>query len=135
MANWLRLGVLVVKAVPILGTLVLLGAIIQVALGFQVAGDSEALRGIHMLFGIVGMMLVVALTAIAFRAKTATVYSKITMTIVTIVVLVQVATGFQLLGGAEELVLSHEANGFVIVILSLLMGGITFWSAKRQIKA
>lgn len=134
MPDWLRLSVLVVKAVPILGTLVLLGAIIQVVLGFQVAGDTEILRGIHILLGIAGLILVVALTVIAFRDRTATVYSKIAMAIVTIVVLVQAAIGFQLLGGAEGLVLSHEANGFVIIILSLLIGGITFWSAKRQIR-
>lgn len=98
------------------------------------AGGSEALRGTHILLGIIGLILVIALTVIAFRAKTATVYSKLTITILTIVVLVQVGMGFQLLGGAEGLVLSHEANGFVIIILSLLMGGMTFWSARRQIR-
>ncbi len=118
-----------------MGTLVLLGAIIEVALGFQLSGGTEALRGIHIVLGIAGLILVVALTVIAFRAKIATVYSNFTITILTIVVLAQVGIGFQLLNGAEELVLSHEANGFVIVILSLLMGGITFWSAKRQMKA
>jgi hypothetical protein len=40
--------------------------------------------------------------------------------------------GFQLLGGADMLATSHEANGFLVVGLSLLTGGITFWSAKKQ---
>jgi heme/copper-type cytochrome/quinol oxidase subunit 4 len=121
-----------VKAVPVLGTLVLIGASAQVALGFQVAGGSESLVGPHILIGIIGLVLVVILTGIAFRAKTATVYSKAVMVVLTLVVLGQVAMGFQLLGGADMLATSHEANGFLVVGLSLLTGGITFWSAKKQ---
>jgi hypothetical protein len=77
----------------------------------------------------------VALVAIAFRAKTATIYSKITIVVLTVIVIAQVYLGFQLLGGAEALVASHEATALVIVLLSLLMGGITFSSARRQMVA
>jgi len=122
------------KLVPVLGTVVLIGAVVQFILGFVVAGGMDSLVGVHVLFGIVGLALVIALLVIAFRAKTATVYSKLTMIILTIVVLAQVGLGFQLLGAAENLALSHEANGFVVIILSLLVGGITFWSAKRKVK-
>lgn len=122
------------KPIPILGTVVLIGAVLQVILGFEAANDVEAVRGIHILFGIVGLVLVLILTVIAYKAKAATIYSKLTITLLTIVILAQVVLGFQLLNGAEALVVSHEANGFVIVILSLLTGGITFWSAKRQIR-
>ena len=124
----------VLKLVPVLGTVVLLGAVVQLILGFVVAGGMDSLVGVHILFGIVGLALVVALAAIAFRAKTATLYSKLAMIILTIVVLAQVGLGFQLLSGAKSLALSHEANGFVVIILSLLVGGITFWSAKRKVK-
>ncbi len=127
--------VFVLKLIPVLGTVVLLGAVVQLILGFVVAGGMDSLVGVHILFGIVGLALVIALAAIAFRAKTATLYSKLTMIILTIVVLAQVGLGFQLLGGAESLTLPHEANGFVVIILSLLMGGITFWSTKRKVKA
>jgi hypothetical protein len=122
------------KPVPILGTIVLIGAIIQLILGFVVAGGMDALVGIHVVLGIAGLVLVVALAAIAFRSKAATLYSKITIVILTIVVIAQVALGLQLYNGAQELAVSHEANGFVVIILALLMGGITFWSAKRKIK-
>lgn len=122
------------KPVPILGTIVLVGAVIQLALGFVVAGGMDALVGVHILLGIAGLILVIALAAIAFRAKTATLYSKLTIIILTIVVLAQVGLGYQLFNGADNLALSHEANGFVVVILALLMGGITFWSSKRQLK-
>jgi hypothetical protein len=125
---------LVLKPIPILGTVVLLGAVVQLILGFVVAGGMDSLVGVHVLFGIVGLALVIALAAIVFSAKTATLYSKLTMIILTIVVLAQVGLGLQLFGGAESLALSHEANGFVVIILSLLMGGITFWSAKRKAK-
>ena len=53
------------KPVPILGTLVLIGAVIQVLVGLQVARGSPALRGIHIIFGIVGLILLIALAAIA----------------------------------------------------------------------
>ena len=54
------------------------------------------------------------------------------MTILTIIVLLQVVLGFQLLQGADALLVSHEAGAFVIVLLSLLAGGITFWSGTRK---
>jgi len=128
-------GTLALKPVPVLGTVVLLGAVVQLILGFVVAGGMDSLVGVHIMFGIVGLALVIALLVIAFRTKTATLYSKLAMIILVIVVLAQVGLGFQLLGGAEGLALSHEANGFVVIILSLLTGGITFWSAKRKVKA
>ncbi len=113
-----------VKFVPILGTIVLIGSIIQDVLGYQVAGGVQALRDSHTLVGILGFLLVVALSAIALRARTATIYSKITMTILTIMVLIQVIMGFQLRGGADFLVRSHEANVFVIVFLSWPRAGL-----------
>ena len=123
------------KTVPVLGTIVLVGAVIQLILGFIVAGGMDALVGVHIMLGIAGLVLVIVLAAIAFRAKAATLYSKIVITILAIVVLAQVGLGYQLFNGTDELAVSHEANGFVVIILSLLMGGITFWSAKRKIKA
>jgi hypothetical protein len=112
-----------VKPVPVLGTLVLVGAIVQVILGFQVAGGLDSLTGVRMLIRIAGLVLVIALMVAAFRAKTATLMSKAVMTVLTLVVLLQVSLGFQVLGGAESMVTSHMANGFLIVILALAAGG------------
>ena len=131
----LELEELFLKTVPVLGTIVLVGAVIQLILGFVVAGGMDALVGVHMALGVLGLILVIALTAIAFRAKTATLYSRITIILLTLVVIAQVGLGVQLFNGADALAVSHEANGFVIIILALLMGGITFWSSKRKIKA
>jgi hypothetical protein len=58
--------------------------------------------------------------------------AKVTMTILTVVVLLQVILGFQLLQGADALLVSHEAGAFVIVGLSLLTSGITFWSGTKR---
>jgi len=116
-----------VKPVSVMGTLVLTDAIVQVFLGFQVAGGVEGLRDAHMFIGILGLLLV-----IAFRTKTATIYSKVIMTTLTLIVLGQVYLGFQLLVGTEELMTSHQIAGLLIVILSLVMGGVTFWSARRE---
>jgi hypothetical protein len=121
-----------VKLVPILGTIVLLGAILQVFLGFQVAADVQGLRDIHMGVGILGLVLVMGLAVLAFKARTGVVYSKITMPILVIIVLVQIIIGFALLQQNDALLFSHEANAFLILALSLLTGGVTFWSGTRR---
>ena len=53
------------------------------------------------------------------------------MTVLTIIVLLQIFLGFQLSQGADVLLISHEATAFAIVLLSLLTGGMTFWSGTR----
>jgi hypothetical protein len=120
------------KPVPILGTLVLLGAIVQVVFGFQVAANSEILRLPHITFGLIGFILVIALAAIAFRTKTSTLYSKIAISILAIVVLLQVALGFLLLNGTKGILTYHETNGFLIIAVSLVMGGITSMAARKH---
>jgi hypothetical protein len=52
--------------------------------------------------------------------------------VLTVVVLLQIALGFQLLNDAEAMVPSHEMNGFLIVVLALVTGGITSMGARRQ---
>jgi hypothetical protein len=121
------------KLIPVLGTLVLLGAIVQIVLGFQLAADVDAVRGIHVLLGIAGLILVIGLGVVAFRSKAATIYSKATISVLLVVVIAQLGLGSQLLGGTDSLAVVHEANGFLVLLLSLLMGGITFSSAKRRL--
>jgi hypothetical protein len=119
--------------VPVLGTVVMLGVIVQLVLGFQIA-DAEAknLIGPHLMIGILGLVLVVILSIISFRTASATIHSKLVMTILTILVLLQVFLGFQLLRGFESLVASHEAIGFLILILTLVTGALTMRSARKQ---
>ena len=120
------------KIIPILGTVVLLGAIVQVALGFQIVAGMDALRGVHVLIGIVGLFFVLGLAVVALRAKAASVYSRITMIVLLILVLIQVGLGMQLLGGSDALGVVHEANGILIVVLSLVTGGLTMQHARHQ---
>ena len=122
-----------VKIVPVLGTVVMLGVIVQLVLGFQIA-DAEAknLIGPHLMIGILGLILVLILSIISFRTASATIHSKLVMTILTILVLLQVLLGFQLLRGFESLVASHEAIGFLILILTLVTGALTMRSARKQ---
>ena len=121
------------KYVPILGTIVLIGVVVQVILGFQVAADVPGFRDSHMGIGILGLILVLVLAGFAFKSKTSTIYSKVTMTVMAAVVVLQVELGFQVLAGAEMLVTSHEMTGFLAALLALLTGGITFWNSKKQI--
>ena len=123
------------KFVPLLGTLVLIGVVVQVILGFQVAADVPGLRDPHMAIGILGLILVLVLAGFAFKSKTSTIYSKVTMSVMTVVVILQVVLGFQVLSGAEMLVTSHEMTGFLLLLLALLTGGITFWNSKKQLHA
>jgi len=62
-------GDFLAKLVPILGTIVLIGAIFQVVLGFQVAADIQGLLDIHMGIGIFGLILVVALAFLRLEPR------------------------------------------------------------------
>ena len=86
----------------------------------------------HVLIGVLGLVIIMVLAITAFRAKTATIYSKLIITILTIVVLLQVGLGFQLLQGADVMMTSHEANGFLILMLTLVMGAVTMQSARKR---
>jgi len=120
------------KTVPVLGTLVLIGAIIQVGLGLQISWASmDSLIPVHMIIGIAGLVLVLALTVIAVKAKAAT-SVKAAMVVLLILVFVQVGMGMQLLGGADQFAIMHETNGILIVLLSLVAGGLTMMNARRQ---
>lgn len=121
-----------VKVVPVLGTLVLLGAIVEVFLGFQVANDIGSLRIPHIFMGLVGLVLVAVLAGISFRSKISTRYSRLVVAILTILVLLQIFLGFQVLGGTDSMTNSHEVNGVLILVLALVLGGITSTTARRQ---
>jgi hypothetical protein len=121
------------KLVPVLGTVALVGVIVQIILGLEITGAGvDSFIGPHILLGVLGLVLVVILAITAFRVKTATIYSKLIITILTVVVLLQVGLGFQVLQGADAMIMSHEANGFLILILTLAMGAVTMLSARKR---
>lgn len=122
------------KLVPILGTVVLVGVIVQIVAGLQITGAGvDSYIGPHILIGVLGLVLVVILAITAFRVKTSTFYSKLIITILTIVVLLQVGLGLQLLQGDETMIVSHEANGFLVLLLTLIMGTVTMLSEKTYV--
>ena len=121
------------KLAPILGTVALIGVIVQVILGLEITGagvDSFIMP--HVLIGVLGLIIIIVLAIMAFRVKTARIYSKLIITILTIVVLLQVGLGLQLLQGADAMITSHEANGFLILILTVVMGAVTMQSARKH---
>jgi len=121
------------KLAPLLGTVALLGVIAQVILGLEITGAGvDSLIMPHVLIGILGLVIIIVLAVTAFRTKTSTIYSKLIITILTLVILLQVGLGFQLLQGADEMITSHEANGFLILILTLAMGAVTMASARKR---
>ena len=121
------------KLAPLLGTVALVGVVVQVILGLEITGAGmDSLIMTHVLIGILGLVIIIVLAVMAFRVKTATIYSKLTITILTIVVLLQLGLGFQLLQGADAMITSHEANGFLILILTVAMGAVTMQSARKR---
>ena len=121
------------KLAPLLGTVALVGVIVQVILGLEITGAGmDSLIMPHVLIGILGLVIIIVLAVMAFRVKTATIYSKLIITILTIVVLLQLGLGFQLLQGADAMITSHEANGFLILILTVAMGAVTMQSARKR---
>lgn len=121
------------KLAPLLGTVALVGVIVQVIVGLEITGagvDSFIMP--HVIIGILGLVIIIVLAVTAFRAKMATIYSKLIITILTILILLQVGLGFQLLQGADAMITSHEANGFLILILTLAMGTVTMASARKR---
>jgi uncharacterized membrane protein YfhO len=123
----------ILKLAPFLGTVALVGVIVQVILGLEITGaglDSFIMP--HALIGVLGLILIILLAITAFRAKTATITSKLIITVLTILVLLQVGLGLQLLQGADAMITSHEANGFLILILTLAMGAVTMQTARKH---
>lgn len=122
------------KLAPLLGTVALVGVIVQVILGLEITGaglDNFIMP--HALIGVLGLIIVIVLAITTFRAKTATTYSKLIITILTIVVLLQIGLGFQIfLQGADAMIPSHEANGFLILILTVMMGAVTMQTARKH---
>ena len=121
------------KLAPLLGTVALVGVIVQVILGLEITGAGvDSLTMPHVLIGVLGLVIIIVLAVTAFRAKTATIYSKLIITILTVLILLQVGLGFQLLQGADAMIPSHEANGFLILILTIAMGAVTMQTAKKH---
>jgi len=121
------------KLAPLLGTVALVGVIVQVILGLEITGAGvDNLIMPHVLIGVLGLIIIVVLAITAFRAKTATIYSKLIITILTIVVLLQVGLRFQLLQGVDGMITSHESNGFLNLILTVAMGAVTMQTARKH---
>ena len=121
------------RLAPLLGTVALVGVIVQVILGLEITGaDLDTLTMPHALIGVLGFVLIVVLAVTAFRAKTSTLYSKLIITILTVLVLLQVSLGWQLLQGSDAMIMTHEANGFLILILTLAMGAVTMQNARKR---
>ena len=121
------------KLAPLLGTVALAGVIVQVILGLEITGAGvDSFITPHVLIGVLGVVIILVLAITAFRVKTATIYSKLIIMILTIVVLLQVGLGFQLLQGTDAMITSHEANGFLILGLTVVMGAVTMQSARKR---
>lgn len=113
---------------------VLLGVIIQVGLGYSVAGGATRLKEIHTYVGYVGPALGVILTVVAWKSKTATAASKGLMATFLITLVIQVWMGQDLLLGSLRFVRYHEALGILLFVLAMGEAAVTSMSARRRHK-
>lgn len=116
------------KIVPILGAAVIVGLLLQIYLGFSVAGGALS-QSIHIAIGLVGLAIAVAFVALSLRSKTATKASKITMIVFLILVLAQTWLGFSVMTGSGSLATSHTYTGIAVLAVALVAAGIT---ARRK---
>lgn len=110
------------------------GLIIQIVLGFFVAGDvtsplSPFLLPTHMIIGLSGVALVAYLVARAYYVASAGL--KFLYLVTFIIVLAQIALGFRILSVIDQqLVMSHQGAGIAILVL-LGLSEMMFARQKR----
>ncbi len=116
---------------PLLGALVLLGVIANMALGFASEAGYASLVMVHMGIGYLGLLLVLVAAVMGWqrRGKVPT-RNILAMTVVLVLAIVQVYLGSQLLeSSSQTLLLAHEANAFLLLAGVLVTAALT---ARRQ---
>ena len=116
------------KLVPILGAAVIVGLLLQIYLGFSASGGAIS-QSIHVGIGLVGLAIAIAFVALAFRSKSATMASKVTMVVFLVLVLAQTYLGFSVMTGASRFTTFHTLTGIGVLVVALVAAGIT---ARRR---
>jgi hypothetical protein len=111
----------IASVILISGTLVMVGSIGQLILGFLVGGGVTSLRTIHQGIGVLGLFSVLILTGLILKVESLSVSLKLFAVALTVILIAQVYVGFEILGGAESLVVAHEVNGLLVVVFLTIL--------------
>lgn len=118
------------KLVGIIGTLIFLGIIIQIALGYLVAANKSYLP-IHIGIGIIGLILIGYELFYALKSNKQNV--KILNSIALLLVLIQIGIGSSMIENeSEPLNIAHQANAYILLIVIGIIGYLTFTAARKE---
>ena len=121
----------------IIGMIILAGVVVQLILGFSGLVTPVMMAPItiaHVEIGVGGFGATLFMTNKALKVST-TPITKYVMVIASLVILGQLATGYMLLAGMGNLLISHTMSAWLILALFVGHAGYAMYYAKKQNQA
>ena len=118
----------------IIGMIILAGVVVQLILGFSGLVTPVMMAPItivHVVIGVGGFGATLFMTNKALKVST-TPITKYVMVIASLVILGQLATGYMLLAGMGNLLISHTMSAWLILALFVGHAGYAMYYAKKQ---
>ena len=114
--------------------IILAGVVVQLILGFSglvTPAMMDPVTIAHVVIGVGGFGVTIFMTNKALKVST-TPITKYVMIIASLVILGQLATGYMLLAGMGNLLISHTMSAWLILALFVGHAGYAMYYAKKQ---
>ena len=118
----------------VIGMIVLAGVVVQLILGHMDLVTPAMMNPVtiaHVVIGVGGFGATIFMTNKALKVST-TPITKYVMIIASVVILGQLATGYMLLAGMGNLIISHSMSAWLILALFVGHAGYAMYYAKKQ---
>jgi len=118
----------------VIGMIVLAGVVVQLILGHMNLVTPAMMNPVtiaHVVIGVGGFGATIFMTNKALKVST-TPITKYVMIIASVVILGQLATGYMLLAGMGNLIISHSMSAWLILALFVGHAGYAMYYAKKQ---
>lgn len=118
----------------VIGMIVLAGVVVQLILGHMDLVTPVMMNPVtiaHVVIGVGGFGATLFMTNKALKVST-TPITKYVMIIASVVILGQLATGYMLLAGMGNLIISHSMSAWLILALFVGHAGYAMYYAKKQ---
>jgi hypothetical protein len=118
----------------VIGMIVLAGVVVQLILGHMDLVTPVMMNPVtiaHVVIGVGGFGATIFMTNKALKVST-TPITKYVMIIASVVILGQLATGYMLLAGMGNLIISHSMSAWLILALFVGHAGYAMYYAKKQ---
>ena len=118
----------------VIGMIVLAGVVVQLILGHMGLVTPVMMNPVtiaHVVIGVGGFGATIFMTNKALKVST-TPITKYVMIIASVVILGQLATGYMLLAGMGNLIISHSMSAWLILALFVGHAGYAMYYAKKQ---